>query len=558
MHLWDNPFHLLQCSLRDNRQKIIDCAEERSLVVDAEACNSAKATLINPRLRLSAELRWLPGVAPGKTTELVDRARQGNKILFSVAPKLPDLAACNLLACTLEAASANAEMDTVVTSAIVTLATRFDAIAPDDVLRLVNEDRSVAGFPPIKDTAAIGQELQGHREYYLGAMTEALKRLKGPDAVLTEIVEQLTEHGEKHAPLLVEELTARYGIEVQRYLDKLAEGAEAVKKKIETDLKNKRGTYAGLSQDMAHYSKLLREWDTLAQPLQVIAKSRGSDESISHDVAMNARGLALHLANEYDLHDEAKQVTDLLSELFEELPQLFDRLLDDSIALDEIIEKKKQSKEEAEEDRREWLRSIDLDVTIGSDRLQINGKGVTYNYRTLPLEAIDRVRWGILIDNSSMFASNKYTVWIGTPNDLVEIECKRFMEKEQVVTQRYEQILKKVWRAVGERLVTETLHKLATGSKLKFPETRSGHILMDRTGVELGRDKLFGWDRVHFKWPELSINAHGGYFIISATKDSKSSATLGYRDSTNAHIVEAVMRFLWKDGNHLKMTNGEF
>ena len=41
MDLFDNPFHLLGATTRDDRRRLMDLAEEKSLHEDAEACRQA-------------------------------------------------------------------------------------------------------------------------------------------------------------------------------------------------------------------------------------------------------------------------------------------------------------------------------------------------------------------------------------------------------------------------------------------------------------------------------------------------------------------------------------
>ena len=56
MDLLNNPFRILGASLRDNRQKILELADDMSLVNDADLCMEARAELTNPRKRLKAEM----------------------------------------------------------------------------------------------------------------------------------------------------------------------------------------------------------------------------------------------------------------------------------------------------------------------------------------------------------------------------------------------------------------------------------------------------------------------------------------------------------------------
>ena len=69
MDLYDNPFHVLSATPRDNRQRIHDLADEQSLIGDHEKCSNARSDLTNPRKRLVAEVAWFPGVGPSRAYE---------------------------------------------------------------------------------------------------------------------------------------------------------------------------------------------------------------------------------------------------------------------------------------------------------------------------------------------------------------------------------------------------------------------------------------------------------------------------------------------------------
>ena len=69
MDLLKNPFHILGATTRDDKHRIMDLAEERSLLSDADECMAARAVLTVPSKRISAEVTWLPGVDPERTDE---------------------------------------------------------------------------------------------------------------------------------------------------------------------------------------------------------------------------------------------------------------------------------------------------------------------------------------------------------------------------------------------------------------------------------------------------------------------------------------------------------
>lgn len=135
----------------------------------------------------------------------------------------------------------------------------------------------------------------------------------------------------------------------------------------------------------------------------------------------------------------------------------------------------------------------------------------------------------------------------------INIECSQSLESEEISKQRYELVLEKLWKSVCVRLISETLNKLSKGEKLSFDE-----ITVDKDGILLKKKKLFTSEDYYAKWDELRIGTGPGYFIIGSSKDEKAQAKLSYRDVNNVHILESVMRFLWKDGNCLKLRQGMF
>ena len=64
MDLFQNPFYILNATPQDNRRRIMELADSRSLLHDPEECREAAATLTHPRRRLAAEMAWMLGVLP--------------------------------------------------------------------------------------------------------------------------------------------------------------------------------------------------------------------------------------------------------------------------------------------------------------------------------------------------------------------------------------------------------------------------------------------------------------------------------------------------------------
>src|SRR3546814_8022812 len=54
--LHQTPFAILGVTTRDDRRRIVELAEEKSLELDHDVCQKARSDLTNPRTRLSAEI----------------------------------------------------------------------------------------------------------------------------------------------------------------------------------------------------------------------------------------------------------------------------------------------------------------------------------------------------------------------------------------------------------------------------------------------------------------------------------------------------------------------
>lgn len=98
-----NPFALLGATTRDNRRRIVELADEASLITDHDVCQKARADLTSPRTRLTAEIAWLTGVSPRKAEELVSAVRSNPMSLVDRDDDLPALAHCNLLTASFQA-----------------------------------------------------------------------------------------------------------------------------------------------------------------------------------------------------------------------------------------------------------------------------------------------------------------------------------------------------------------------------------------------------------------------------------------------------------------------
>jgi hypothetical protein len=152
-----NPFFLLGATTRDDRQRIVELAEQKLLELDQEVCQKARNDLTNPRARLTTEMAWFPGVSPNKASHLLPKVLQDPMSVRSEAG-LPLLAHANLMAAAFEAIDTKDDPSDVA-NFIEQFATLVENITVADVLRDINEDRAVSSFPEITSVDQIESEL---------------------------------------------------------------------------------------------------------------------------------------------------------------------------------------------------------------------------------------------------------------------------------------------------------------------------------------------------------------------------------------------------------------
>jgi hypothetical protein len=375
--LHQSAFSVLGVTTRDNRKRIVELAEEKSLELDHDVCQKARSDLTTPRNRLSAEFAWLPGVSPQKASQLVERLLQ-DPMAVREESGLPTLAHLNLLAAAFEAVDGNNSADDVA-EFIQEMACLVDDLSAEQVLRDINEDRSVSGFPEVKGVDQVEAELSDRRRYYRNAIKDALNRLPTISLVeaMTRAVDKVTCGGEVNAPELIDELVDSYAVETQGFLQKEYEGAQKLIKAAKDSAKSGESVVKPIVDKL---EAVARNWDNVAQPIQLSAKSRGIDHEPSQRIAYSIRDLAIDLFNKYDMLTQSQRLTLLIQELFAELPEVVEQIEQDSEALEDIFQSRKET--EAQKIRCSWeqvhIWSADGAFYIGAKDDQKTYVGLSY------------------------------------------------------------------------------------------------------------------------------------------------------------------------------------
>lgn len=538
MDLLQNPFHILNASPRDNRRRIMELADERSLLLDSSECMEARSELTNPRKRLSAEVAWLPGIGPKRVGEVLSLLESSPADLLAV-DNLSSIARANLLAAGLARLSDHNADD--VAEWILEISWAFEDLDADELSVIINEERVVSGFPEVSDLSAVEAEIQERRRHYRQVIKSALDNLSPKELVeaVTVAVESATDDGEEHGPIMIADLVDSYEVEAQGFLDKEEGNIRALVEKLRAavDAERPDSTLAPMVNQLI---QVVKNWDTVAQPIQVSTKSRGLDHDASHRVAGLVRGLAIHMFNEHGKLDFSQQLTNMLQEVFAEVGEVAERTAEDADALGEIAEQRVRLIEDAKNRAEEWRREITYEADVGAifkDKLRISPEGIEWKGRRWDLDSITRVRWGGTRHSvNGIPTGTTYSIIFGNGSNYASIELK----KEAT----YSNFIDRLWRAVGVRLLTEYLEGLRDGKKYRF-----GSAVMSDHGMELERKKLFGSnERVFCRWGELVIWNGAGVFCIGKKEDKKLAAVFSYQEEDNIHVLEAAIRMFWKRG----------
>jgi hypothetical protein len=525
--LHQSPFSVLGATTRDDRRRIVELAEEKSLELDHDACQKARSDLTNPRTRLSVEMAWLPGVSPRKASQFLSSLLQ-NPMAIREESGLPTLAHLNLLAAAFESIDGEHDAEDLA-EFIQEMGYLVDGLSPDEVLRDINEDRSVSGFSEVKSLDQVEAELGERKRYYRNSIKEALDRLPSAKLVqvMTEAVDGSTIGGKEHAPWLIDDLVDSYEVEAQ---GPLQAGAENIQKLIKAA---RDAAPSGEASVRSYVDKIVaaaKGWDRIAQPIQLSAKARGIEHDASCSLGWAIRGLAIDLFNTHDMLDQSKRLTGLIQELFSEIPEIADRVEEDADALDGIFQQRSQAISRKEE----WAREITYRAEIGvifKDVLSISPAGVSWKGHNFPLDSITRVRWGgVSRSVNGIPTGTTYTIAFGNRNSEAVVELGN-----QGI---YTTFLDKLWRAVCVRLLTEILEALRDGRDLHF-----GDALLHDDGITLVRRKFFGSNEpVRCSWSQVHVWSAEGCFWVGSKDEKKVNAGISYIAGANTHILEQAIR----------------
>lgn len=155
----------------------------------------------------------------------------------------------------------------------------------------------------------------------------------------------------------------------------------------------------------------VKEWDTIAQPIQLSKRSRGERHTASFNIAFQVRELAIHLLNKYEKIDFSKQIINMLLGVYAEVPEIVERLKEDIIELEEIAKSEEGRKKFEEinkqiEKLKEAADAKDPDYTLNPMVTQLIQTVKTWDTFSQPVEANKIV--AIVVRNGALHLWNEH------------------------------------------------------------------------------------------------------------------------------------------------------
>ncbi|HNY25046.1 MAG TPA: hypothetical protein PKJ33_00655 [Alphaproteobacteria bacterium] len=475
-----------------------------------------------------AEIAWLPGVSNKKALELI-KSLNGAIIEQDAISSLPALAGLNVVTTMLSIMQKAVIPQKNVSDILYKMAVDFESIDTEKLIRILNEDRAVAGISEITDIAAVDSDLHEHKLTCVKTIQAFLQNYtqKQITATMLSLVNKAVKNGQKLS-LIDSFIDNLYAMEVQKGLQKLEDSIEASRQKIKTGLSKKNRSKTYMTGLVDEFLKELENFDEIMQPIQVSMQQRGLEHEETKHVADEARECAIDLvrADEMEL---SEKVLYKVKELFSELGSVDDRSIRDLNDLENI---KNQNRQHA----KDITCKIEQNGFWSNHSFEISANGIKVDGELIcKLENINAIRYGITRKSTN-------GVYSGT-DTLLAFSTS---ENETIInwldhSSNWTKAADCLWKAVGPRLVFAMANELARGGNI-YEIIYDNKVKLAKTNTWTPVEEKF------FKWSEVKTMVVQGQFIIAAKDGSGFMATLSLQDIDNVHVAEALINVFFNTG----------
>jgi hypothetical protein len=283
--LSENPFYILSVGPSAKPEDVEDAYGDALSdgLAQPQQLQTARQALVNPKLRLAAEVSYLPDVERKAAQDVQSALHNGDtETLLKIATKLHALPRSNVLA----HVYAQLAIDSAQLSELVRLQSQ---VAPGATADAINDARQSAGLVKV-DAEVVRDALQ---ELFDRQSKSILLGLRDPGqaaAVISAATEELLACGDKDALEGLQRLLDSYG----RWIDTSLSAIQEAMKAADARIRSRHPDPEGIAQVV----RRLSEATHLLRPLQIVDHAKGRDEPRSRIAYDSIHTLALWLGNE--------------------------------------------------------------------------------------------------------------------------------------------------------------------------------------------------------------------------------------------------------------------
>ncbi|HEY8007650.1 MAG TPA: peptidoglycan-binding domain-containing protein [Methylocella sp.] len=351
------PFSILRVEPTATMAEISEAFEDASrdgLAPESEL-SAARQAIINPRLRLAAELAALLDTPAGEAKAVYSALRSGasSNDLRRVADRLSPLSRCNLL--THIAAHHPADADL-----LVALVDAHSSMAAETLAPTIERVRKAAGsVSPSLDALSAG--LHDLIARHSKAVFEGFLTIQSAAAPVYACTTRVLASPNPDRIEALDSIIRAYGQFIGPELSRYEERVKAACDSLRTQPTK---AYA-----VASIAEAVRSWHVLGASLMELEAHKGRDDKRARELFAEVRSLAVDLANDHQQYDSGLSLTKAALEAFSALPRAAEQLKEDFSLLEE------RAAAAGVEPLKKWIDDLGGDLVILADDLQAHGFG---------------------------------------------------------------------------------------------------------------------------------------------------------------------------------------
>jgi hypothetical protein len=155
--------------------------------------------------------------------------------------------------------------------------------------------------------------------------------------VVTAAADAATGGGAIQPPALIDGMVDVYAVGTHAFLTKEGSNVRLLIDRIPNAVSHGA---AAIEPFLGRLEMVVRNWHSVARPIQVLARAKGTSHRPSRDIANAVRSLGLYLGKTRGMPEQARRIILLMKEAFGHLPEIAERIDEDARALDDAARAK--------------------------------------------------------------------------------------------------------------------------------------------------------------------------------------------------------------------------